>query len=1169
MSQNVVIKANGIHSNNNPYSAAPNGSMSEAVNVVIDKSEVVEPRRGFYQYSSTLADNAQQLINYKDRILAHIQDEILFDSNAGGTFTAFTGDAVDPVDSVMQIRSIEANGNLYFTSLEGIKKISARTASDFPTVDIEPAGMAKAVNLSGSTNYSSVGFLDPNSKVSYRLVFGRNDLNENLLLGAPSPILTIYNVSATQSCITTLTFTLPSDVRENDFYQIYRTALSTEAVTLPLTEPSDPGDEMYLVLEDTITAANISAGSISVDDITPEDFRRSGALLYTNPVSGEGITQANEKPPFAKDICVYKGFTWLANTSTVQRLTINLLSVEDLISNTSTFTITDGTTSTVYTFRGANESYTLTYSATFDATTFFRAAPATARYFLIHSAKDERKYCVWFKRNATNDLEPSLSGYINIEVDITSGSITTSDQAIQAAIDAINDITDDFNMSLNTGTRTLTVACANNGDVSTIAGTTYTLGGMTWYQDGAGVGEDSATNKVFLPRVPTTGQNGPTTAQQLEQAAKSIVSVVTKQDPLVNAFYMSSFDDVPGQIMFEHKDTTGDAFWLNSNASSDTFNPTVPTSGATVISTNEVRPNRIYFSKFQQPDSFPLSNYLDVGAKDREIKRIVPLRDALFIIKEDGVYKLTGDTAIAGTNNFNLVEFDFSVQILAPNSVVVLNNQIYGLATQGVVTISDTIVSIISRPIENQIIQIVKSGTNYKSASFGVPYESDRSYLLFTVTNPRDTVATQAFRYNTFTNSWTKWTISKTCGIVNFADDKLYLGASDLPFIEKERKQLNRYDYADREYEVEIPALGVNIANKTIKLSSLANANVGNVFLQRQYLTISQLVRLLNKLDDDALVNDADYLSTINPGAGDNLRTKLTSLAAKLDSDSGVSFTDYATRIGNYSYSITGNTAASQTVITIGANNLYEGRYVTISGSNCTPSIDGTWEVIARSATSITIDAEVTAPGTAGTVSTDVNNFKDLQGCYNIITARLNADAGVAYNNYPTSSDYYDFESEILVKNMSTGEIVVPAALDYIFGEAYIFQKIESYIVYNPQFFGDPSMEKQVSEGTIMFENSNFSKATIAYASDKSPAFEEIEFDKAGVGTFGSFSFGGGTQMNFGGISAPIPLRTYIPRAKQRCRFISVKFKHSVALQGYAIYGISLKFRPYNTRVSR
>lgn len=1167
MPESLINKAKGIHSNNNIFSAAPAGSMSEAVNVVIDKSEVVEPRRGFFQYG-TLAGLAKQLLNYKDRILAHVGTTLVYDSDEAGDFNAISGLSVSEVDAIIKLRSIEANGNLYFTSSTGIKKISARTAADLATVSIENAGAVKATNLIASTLYTQVGFLSPNSKVSYRLVYGKNDLNENLLLGAPSPIATTYNSNADDSCIVSLSFDLPALVAAGDFYQIYRTGLSSGATTpLPLVEPADAGDEMYLVLEDTITAANITAGTITVSDLTPDDFRKNGALLYTNPVSGEGITQSNDVPPFAKDICSYKGFTFLANTQTIQRLNLNVVAVDGIVefstASPTTFTVIDGVGTPIsYTFSGKKETYTIDYTG-MAAGDFLAPAANTAYYFKLHSASDERKYYVWFYDAVAAQIEPVISGYIGIKVIVAAAD--TPNTKMTAARTAIMDNCDDFNITHTLATESFVVVCANNGDVATITTTeTFPSASFTWAQDNVGVGEDLTNNRIFLPRVPATGENGPSVSQQLEQMGKSMARLLARKDAIVNAYYISAFDDIPGQLLLEQKSTTGAAFYLNSNAVSDTFNPIVPATGSTIISSNEVRPNRIYYSKYQQPDAFPLVNYLDVGPKDREIKRIIPLRDSLFILKENGIYKLTGDTAVAGTNNFNIVEFDFSMQVLAPNTATVLNNQIYALSTQGVIVISDTVVSVVSRPIENQISKLLKSGSSYKSVSFGVPYETDRSYLLFTVDDKPDTVvANQVFRYNTFTDTWTRWDISKACGIVNFADDKLYLGATDLSLIEKERKSLSRLDHTDREYLISISADGVNTTTNEIKLNSLTNAAIGDVLLQRQYLTTADFNRMLTKLDMDIGVTDTNYSSTLITSYGNNLRLSLQDLATKLDADTGVTSTNYAASIADTTHTITANSIASQTVITIGAHAIQANRYVTITGSNSTPSINGTHQITAVSATTITIAIAVTVAGTTGTVRTDINNFKDYQVCFNLIAAKLNLDTSVFYTNYQLSSGYVDFESPILARNLVINAVKVAQVQTMIFGAAYIFKAIESYIVYNPQFFGDPSVEKQVSEGTLMFEDSNFSKATVAYATDKHPSFVEITFDKSGNGDFGQFGFG---EVNFGGIAAPVPLRTYIPMSKQRCRFMNIKFLHNVALEKYALYGASLKFRPYNTR---
>lgn len=99
----------------------------------------------------------------------------------------------------------------------------------------------------------------------------------------------------------------------------------------------------------------------------------------------------------------------------------------------------------------------------------------------------------------------------------------------------------------------------------------------------------------------------------------------------------------------------------------------------------------------------------------------------------------------------------------------------------------------------------------------------------------------------------------------------------------------------------------------------------------------------------------------------------------------------------------------------------------------------------------------------------------------------------------------------------------------------------------------------------MIFENSNFSKATISYSTDLSPSFQSITFegDGLGVGDWGYFPFG---TINWGGVAAPIPLRTLIPLDKQRCRFINVQFEHKVAFEKYAIYGLSLTYRILSAR---
>lgn len=1210
-SQNVVLNFKGIHTNNNYYNA-PEGSASEAVNVVCDRTDIVEPRRGLKVYGEEDADYTKQLLQYKDTIIKHYGNKLSYDFDDAGTFVDLSG-TITEAETGSRIKYVEMNGNLYITTSEGIKKISAVSKSDFPDISIENAGAIKAVDMTVVVDYQTFGFLEPNSKVAYKIVFGKKDINDNLLIGVPSARTVVWNVGST-STTTIVTAILPSGIDETYFYQLYRTGLSTESD--PLEEPADPGDEMYLVLENEITAADILNGYIQTDDITSEDFRRNGTLLYVNPTSGEGVLQANEPPPFAKDITEYKSYMFFANTATVQRLNLAFLTINGIVAGTTEFQITDGTTTSTYTFDGDFETVTYNYNAVGAATDFYNApitsgllvsgkqykvvayvagddftnvggtnttgtvftasgtTPTTwtngstlrmidtAKYLTLISANDDRKYLVWFKKDADFDAEPSLSGYINIEVDIS--LLNTADEFMQEAVNTIEGFTTDFNLTLDTTdvgptANTLTVECSNNGQVSIVP--VFTVALATATADGNGFGDEAGDFIIFLPR--TTGTNAPDVGVALEQVAKSLVKKVNAHDTLVNAYYLSSSNDIPGQLYLENRDQTAPAFWVNSNGPStppnSIFNPTVPTTGSTVISTNEIRPNRIMYSKYQQPEAVPIVNFIDIGPKDRSIKRVIGLRDSLFILKEDSIYRLTGDSP----TNFTVAPFDSSVQILAPDTAVVLNNQIYALSTQGVVVITDTGVSVISRPIENQLLAITRSITAYRTASFGLAYESDRAYELWTVRTPNDTVATQCFRYNTFTNVWTKALGSKTCGLVNFRDNKKYMGAGDIKAIEQERKDLVRADHCDREYQKRIQAVG---ATNYLILDNFDYLAEGDLIQQRQYLTSQQFDRMLRKLDLDVLVPSTDYYSTLQLVAGSNPRTYVVSLAAKLATD--LSNTNYTNLIASYTETITGATEAEQTVITLGPHSIQSGRYVEIVGSSTVPSIDGIHEVISADATTITIDFEVTdnsAPAT-GTVVTDVNNFKDVQTCFNLIAAELNNDANVGFDNYDESEGYMDLEETVTTFNRLSNRIDTKYNQKFFAGECTLYKAIESYITYNPQFFQDPSVQKQVREASLFYEDTNFSKMILGFMTDKSSAEAQVTLTRGGIGDFGQFAWG---NVSFGGVNAPIPLRTLVPLEKQRCRFMQVKVTHKVAQEHYALMGASLTFRPYSIRTNR
>lgn len=341
-------------------------------------------------------------------------------------------------------------------------------------------------------------------------------------------------------------------------------------------------------------------------------------------------------------------------------------------------------------------------------------------------------------------------------------------------------------------------------DTVTIAGQVYT-------------GKASQNNASRQFKVTTSG----TPAENIALTALALVEGVNANtlNTSVYAYYQSGFEDLPGQILVEERDVGGAVFTVASSRGA-AFNPEILSAQS---SNNDEAPNRIYFSKSLQPEAVPILNFLEAGSKDSPIQRIVALRDSVFILKADGIFRFYGESP----SNFSITLLDNTSRVQAPESAVAFNNQVYMFSDQGVVGISDSGVQVLSRPIESELLKIA-TFPNFSTKTFALSYESERKYILFTFADDDDTNPVTAYVLNSFTNSWTKWNLAMTIGYVNPADNKLYLASGTGGWIYKERKNYNRFDFADESYAVTISSA----TDLFITLASVSNVSVGMAIAQ-------------------------------------------------------------------------------------------------------------------------------------------------------------------------------------------------------------------------------------------------------------------------------------------------------------------------------------------------
>jgi len=923
--------------------------------------------------------------------------------------------------------------------------------------------------------------------------------------------------------------------------------------------------------------------------------------LAIDVLSSDTSSQVAEKVKNCINTLLYD---FNAEISSISTSTVLITTLEDGYVDDVVSTLPAGFTFTV-TQQGRGEKVTQEVSVVTCVAGSAYAAAGTADYFSVFTPFGKQQYYVWFDRGSATD--PNVFGLSGISID-TTGSETADQMAIKIQT-ALTD-TGYFNVSVNTNQLTITsvdygptspttenvtsggftVSTSQEGELQVLLSTITSVGQAVENTAKSFVrvmnkNKGEVTYGYYLPGIDTNPgimllegrdlpvpefyilANNSTVAESFDPIVAPSVQISNIAAPELQATVTTSTPhglNNLDKVLITNTDSTPsiDGIRVVTVINSTSFTVPVSTTangtmGALIplpsaeVSENEARPNRIFYSKPGQPEAVPLVNYFDVGPLENQILRIFPLRNSLFIFTEDGLYRVSGETG-----QYILEPFDLSCILIAPDSVDSSNNTIYAWTKKGIVTVTEASVDTRSRAIDTQILKLASSSyTNFATATWGIGYESDDSYLVWTVSNTNDTTATQCFRYSTLTQTWTTYEKQNTCGIVNPVDDRLVIGAGDVNQIEQERKDFTRTDYADRQYSLLLSSSGYPAPN-TLEFSSVSDIEVGDVIEQSQTLSVFRFNSLLEKLDIDPSVPSDDYYSTLFAVSGDDMRSKMAALATKLDSEITESPT-FSSLIASKTGTITGISVANPTVVTDSAHGLVSGRVITIASTDSFPVINGSREVTVLTANTFTVPVDVTTPGTTGTWSTQVESFQDIMACYNAMIDAMNTSTNFTFTNYSQIEYDTSFEAVVTAVNRNIKKVTLNVSPQFIVGEMTVFKSIPCSVTYAPETMGDPLGWKHLMEATIMFANRAFTKGKMGFSSDLIPLTTYVEFNSSGNGIFGTGTgpFGEGY---FGGASNSSPFRTYVPRNYMRCRYINLSFLHSVAREEWSVYGVTI-----------
>ena len=340
----------------------------------------------------------------------------------------------------------------------------------------------------------------------------------------------------------------------------------------------------------------------------------------------------------------------------------------------------------------------------------------------------------------------------------------------------------------------------------------------------------------------------------IERTTKALVDVINKaahgNTSPVYAYYVAADDQSPGRIVLEAIRLDGPQFkvWTDKPSA---YNPrlTIDATGAQV-SENDTNPAGLMYSEYLEPEAVPLLNYFTVGSKNKAILRVVPLRDRLFVFKEDGIFLVSGEYP------FRVDPLDTTVKLLMPDTAVAVANRVFALTDQGVVAVTDGGVQVVSRAIEQEIVALLN--TNRRSA-YAISYESERSYMLAVAYD--SSLATKFYVYNLATSTWTTWDMVTHCGKVHPSQDKLYLARnfrSTGTTLQVERKDFNRSDYGD--YLSEHTITEVFPTTNRISLSDVNGIWPGDQLRQvddKYQLQTARVIGVYGPADPHVIVDDA------------------------------------------------------------------------------------------------------------------------------------------------------------------------------------------------------------------------------------------------------------------------------------------------------------------------
>lgn len=360
-------------------------------------------------------------------------------------------------------------------------------------------------------------------------------------------------------------------------------------------------------------------------------------------------------------------------------------------------------------------------------------------------------------------------------------------------------------------------------------------------------------------------------SDRVKNTAKALVWTINISQSAVRAYYVDAADGWPGQIVVEEAGFGSDGFGvMTGTPSQTTYSPAVAVGGDGVIyARSDDWGHWAWHTEADEPEAWPLANFIPIGKRGKNILRGVPLRDSIVCWMDDGTIHL-----IRGRGgNYRVDQLESTANLVGPDTIDIANNQLWAFTDQGFAFVTEAGVGLVGLPVDADTRTLFGPALDTaKLRSFGFAYETERLYCVWVPERAGQTYCSLGYLYNYVTKSWTRWVMDRNCGRVNPVTKTLYMGDVSGPEVWKERKTLTQADYCDEEADITIDdwEVGADFLGPVITTSagSAGLVEVGDVLSFPEPFTEGAMYRVVTEVSADA-AGDTLTLDDTLPFAAD------------------------------------------------------------------------------------------------------------------------------------------------------------------------------------------------------------------------------------------------------------------------------------------------------------